>query len=244
VASLRELAGCIGLPDNFALVGDFFGYASAPPWNLAPSQNLLPQSLSVLTQAKRLQLTHFHVNVIRVGASEFDGLMNAIDEQNLDCAVQMTRDIYAPFGIGIGRVIRWWMIQNTSYETIDDDGEAEDLVDEYTVTNDGVDCFFVPLYKGGIGGITEFDGVVVQSRVKSKEGGFPGTARSMAHEFGHYFGLGHENGSPGNLMCQSTLANPMPGGTNLNDDQVDEMKTHVGPVSWKLLLTLPMKQPC
>jgi len=187
MAGLRHFAACIGLPQKFSVVRDFFGYASPPPWTLAPSQNNLPQSLSLLAQMKRLKQKHFHLNVIRVGASSFDGLLNAVDEQNLDCAVQITRNIYAAVGIGIGRVERWWMIQNTSYETIDDDCEAEDLVDEYTVPNNGVDCFLVPLYVGLVAGITPDDGVVVESR----ETDFLGTARTMAHELGHFFGLPH-----------------------------------------------------
>jgi len=110
----------------------------------------------------------------------------------------------------------------TSYETINDDCEAEDLVDEYTVPNNGVDCFFVPVYVGSTAGITPDDGVVVESR----EGNFLGTGRTMAHELGHYFGLGHENDKPNNLMCQSKFANPMPGSAQINGDQIDEMKEH------------------
>ena len=222
MASLRQLASCIGLPQNFSIVGHFFGYASPPPWSLAPSQANLPQSLSVLTQAKRIAQPHFNLNIIRVGASAFDGLLNAVDEQNIDCAVQITRNIYAAVGVGIGRVERWWMIQNTSYETIDDDCEAEDLVDEYTVPNNGVDCFVVPLYVGSTAGITPDDGLVVESR----ETKFLGTARTMGHELGHYFGLGHQNSQPNNLMCQSKLATAMPGSAQLGSSQVATIKAH------------------
>jgi hypothetical protein len=68
------------------VVGDFFGYASPPPWNLGPSaeQTNLPQSLSLLTQVKRLNQKHFHVNVIRVG-TDSNGLLSPADEQNVDC---------------------------------------------------------------------------------------------------------------------------------------------------------------
>ena len=239
MASLKQLAVCIGLPQSFSVVGHFFGYASPPPWNLAASQGSLPQSLSLLTHMKRLQQTHFHLNLIRVGASSFDGLLNAVDEQNLDCAVQITRDIYAAVGIGIGRVERWWMIQETSYETIDDDCEAEDLVDEYTVPNNGVDCFFVQMWVGTVAGLTPSggDGVVVESR----ENTYLGTARTMAHELGHFFGLdtggtdgvGHQNNTPSNLMCQSKSAKTMPSGevaipgsTQLNSNQIATIKAH------------------
>ena len=246
MASLRQLAACIGLPGNFSVVRGFFGYASPPPWNLAPSQTNLPQSLSLLTQMKRLQQKHFHLNVIRVGASSFDGLLNAVDEQNLDCAVQLTRDIYAAAGIGIGRVERWWMIQNTAYDVLEDDCEAEDLIDDYTVPNDGVDCFLVWTFVSLTVGVTfdDSDGVVVESR----ENTFLGTARTMAHELGHFFGLksggtdgvGHLNNTPSNLMCQSKLANKIssgevaiPGSTQFNFMQLVFIKSHVA-----------MKEPC
>src|SRR4051812_5670610 len=128
MASLKRLAACIGLGPRFFVVGDFFGYRSAPPWNLAPSQTGLPQSLSLATQMKRLQQTHVHLNLITVGAS-------AADKQNLDSAVQVTRDIYASFGIGIGRVQHWFIPAESGYAVISDDCEAEDLVDEYGIGN-------------------------------------------------------------------------------------------------------------
>ena len=226
MALLSRAAACIGLPPNFSVVRDFFGYASAPPWNLAPSQANLPQSLSLLTQMNRLGRKHFHVNFIRVG-TDANNLLPAVDEQNIDCAAQITRDIYGAAGIGIGRVMRWWLIplsDNTGYDVIDDDDEAEELVDEYSVSNGGVDCFVVPVYVGSTNGVFpgKGDGIVVESR----ETNFLGTARTMAHEFGHYFGLDHENDSPNNIMCQTSVANPMPASTELNSDQIGDILDH------------------
>jgi hypothetical protein len=221
--SLRPLAACIGFQGDFRVVADFFGYASAPPWILAPSQANLPQSLSLLAQMQRLKQNHFHLNIIRVG-TDANGLLPAMDEQNADCAVQITRDIYAAAGVGIGRVERWWMIPlsaNTGYDVIDDDSEAEDLVDEYSVPNPGVDCFFVLDYVGSTAGAHpgKGDGVVVESR----ENNFLGTARTMAHELGHFFGLDHRNDQPNNLMCQTSSANPMPGSTELDGEQIGDI---------------------
>ena len=224
--SLRALATCIGCPPDFSVLRDFFGYASAPPWSLAPAdqQASLPQSLSVLTQMKRLQQKHFSLDLIRVG-TDSNGFLPAVDEQNLDCCVQLARDIYGAVGIGIGKVDRWWMVplaDNTGFDVIDDDCEASDLIDEYSAPGGGIDVFFVLAWAGNTGGTTpsKSDGVGLESR----EDDFLGTARTFSHELGHYFGLGHENDDPTNLMCQSNQAGLMPGSSQLNADQVEEVE--------------------
>jgi hypothetical protein len=114
MASLKAMARCIALddPNSFSVVKDFFGYASPPPWRLAPSQTDLPQFLSLLRQMQLLRQKHFHLDLIRVGAGA-NGLLHPIDEECVDCAVQLTRDTYATAGIGIGRVNRWWDLLTT-----------------------------------------------------------------------------------------------------------------------------------
>lgn len=226
MASLRAAAFCIGCPANFALVRDFFGYASPPPWSLAPpaQQPSLPQSLSVAAQMRRLRQKHFHLDLVRVG-TDAAGLLPAVDEENLDCAVQMAREIFGAVGVGIGRVNRSWIIplsDNTGYDVIDDDCEAVDLVDEYSAPGGGIDVFLVQAWVGSVFGVTPAkpDGVVVESR----ENDFLGTARTFAHELGHFFDLGHKNDTPNNLMCQTGSANPMPGSTQLNSDQIGTIK--------------------
>ena len=226
MASLRAVAACIGITGDFRVVRNFFGYASAPPWTLANSQASLPQSLSVLTQVKRLQQKHFHLDCIRVGTGA-NNLLAAVDEQNLDCAVQWARDIYGAAGIGIGRYNRWFFIplsDNTGFDVIDDDCEASDLVDEFNANGGGVDVFIVMAYAGDTVGLhpAKGDGVVVESR----ETNFLGTARTFSHELGHYFGLGHENGSPNNLMCQTKFASAMPASIQLNSGQISDVKDH------------------
>ncbi len=226
MASLRALASCIGLPANFSIVRNFFGYASGPPWSLAPAgqQASLPQSLSVSKQMQRLNQKHFHLDLIRVG-TDSNGLLAPKDEQNLDSCVQMAREIYGAIGVGIGRVDRWWMIplsDNTGFDVIDDDCEACDMIDEFDAPGGGIDVFLVLSWAGSTVGITPYkpDGVAVESR----ENDFLGTARSFSHELGHFFGLGHENDKPNNLMCQTSQANPMPGSTQLNSDQASDIK--------------------
>lgn len=225
MVSLRAIAACVGFPSGFSVLRDFFGYRTAPPWTQAPSQVGLPQSLSLLVQIKRVRMHHFHLNGVRVGTGA-DTLLSAAQEQCLDCAVQITRDIYAAAGIGIARFERKWHIPlawNTGHELIADDDEAEDLVDEFTVPNDGIDSFAViDFQEAGVVGTTpaKSDGVVFELRT----GNFSGTGRTLAHELGHFFGLGHENDTPLNLMCQSQFAAAMPASIQLSSDQVDDIE--------------------
>ena len=157
-----------------------------------------------------------------------DDIDAAVDEQNVDCAVDMAREIYGAIGVGIGRVERWWRIPaaDTHYEVINSHAEAADLVREYSVGNDGIDVFVVLLYLGDTAGARPpkgGDGVVVES----DETDFLGTARIFSHELGHFFlGQGHKNNEPNNLMAQSDIANPMPGSTQLNADQAEKIKKH------------------
>ena len=121
----------------------------------------LPPVLSLATQIQRLGLKQFPINVIRVG-TDANGLLSSAQEENLDCAIQVTRDIFSAAGIGIGRVERWWLIplsDNTGFEVIDDNDEAEELVESFTVPHGGVDVFFVKDKSGlqaySLGRVTE-----------------------------------------------------------------------------------------
>lgn len=226
MASIKQIANCMGLSGRISVVHNFFGYAKTPPWTLAPSQSALPQSLSLLKQVRLIKGRHVHLNIIRVG-TDGNGLLSAAEEEAIDCAVQITRNIYAAVNLGIGRVERWWHIplaDNTGYDFIDSDGEAEDLVDEYSVGNDGIDIFYVPVYDGSTLGLYPWkgDGVVVEILTEN----FLQTARTTAHELGHFAGLGHENDKPENLMCQSKHAHPMPASIQLNTAQVEEIRGH------------------
>jgi len=207
MTSIRQLGACLGFSGAFSIVRHFFGYASPPPWPDAPLQSHLPRSLSLLNQAKRIQQPYFNLNLVRVGTDDED-LLTPWDEQNVDCAVQLARNVYAHIGVGIGRVDRWWYIPrsaNTGYDVIDDDCEADELIDAYDLPDNGIKVFFVTAwYSDDVVGRT--DGDEDGSVVLLQKENFVGTGRTLAHELGHMFGLGHENDNRYNLMCQGGTA--------------------------------------
>ena len=52
------------------------------------------------------------------------------------------------------------------------------------------------------------------------EDDFSYTGVALAHELGHYFGLGHKNQWPENLMCQGSEDG------QLDDKQIEKIKNH------------------
>ena len=58
--SLRSIASCIGVTGTFSVARDFFGFLRGAP-----------SDVSVLTQVRRLQGRHVHMNFILVGSDQF-----------------------------------------------------------------------------------------------------------------------------------------------------------------------------
>jgi hypothetical protein len=215
VESLKQMASCIGLSGNISILRDFFGYITGAP-----------KDLSLLTQIGLLKGPHVHMNLIRVGSDQFT---NA-DEQEIDAAVQFTRDTYATVGLGIGRVQRFFITtaDANGRDNIDNDAEAEALTDEWTVPNDAMDIFFVLTYTGTTIGLSRVDGSCdkdakgMDGSVVAIEGGFAVTGFVLAHEAGHYLGLSHAA-----VANTANLMNPtVPNGGNLTAAQGTNMRDH------------------
>ena len=213
MASLRDTAACIGITGDFSVVGDFFGYR-APP-----------QDLSVLTQINRLEGRYVDMNLIRVGIESF----TESDEQEIDLAVQFTRDNWAQVSLGVGRVLRFFITtaEANGHANIGSDGEAADLTNEWTVPNDALDIFFVLTYatstigRSDVNGCNK-DGIGIDGSVVSIESDVLNTTGFvLAHEAGHYLGLRHRRGDPGNLMFPD-----VPNGGNLTSRQGADMRDH------------------
>jgi hypothetical protein len=227
MASLKQLARCIGLSGDISIIRDFYGYTRVPTGT----------QLSLLTQARLLKNPHIHLNLIRVGTNE-NGWFSDAEEQEIDTAVQIMRNIYATVGIGIGRVERYSITaaQANGRQNIDSNDEAITLTDEWTVPNDALDVFFVLTYAMPTNGLSRTDGSCDKD-AKGMDGSVVAiqgdttnqpliTGHTLAHEIGHYLGLdqdfdGNHSPDPNNLMYFQ-----VPNGGQLTGGQGGVMKLH------------------
>lgn len=209
------MARCINLDNsnNFRVVRDFYGYMRGAP-----------NRLSLLTQIRRLQDRHIHMNFIRVGSDQF----TTNDLEEMDSALDFTRDNYAQANIGIGRVKHYSIstADANGRENINSDSEAEELTNEWTVDNDAFDVFFVLTYTGSTIGLSRVDGPCdkdakgMDGSVVAIEGSVNTTGFVLAHEVGHYIGLSHSSSNT-NLMFGT-----VPNGGGITSSQRSNMRDH------------------
>ncbi len=211
--SVRAIASCIGVTGTFSLAGGFLGFLRGAP-----------SDVSVLTQVQRLQGRHVHMNFIRVGSDQF----TTNDLAEMDAALQFTRDTYAQVSLGVGRVQHWVIstAEADGAENIDNDDEAEDLTNDWTVPNSALDIFWVLTYAGSTIGLSRVDGPCdkdakgMDGSVVAIEGSGNTSGFVLAHEAGHYLGLSHSSSSS-NLMFGT-----VPNGGALTSSQGSNMRDH------------------
>jgi reprolysin-like metallo-peptidase family M12B len=231
--SVRTLVACAGINASarVSLLFDYFGFARGTvPED--PDTSVTAQ-VSVLDQAAKVDGHHFHLNVIRVGFDTLSATDLADGQHKLDYSVYRARRIFAAQGLGVGRV-QHFEISSTDANGRDDLGsetEADDLSDEWSVDNDGIDAFVVrtisdPDYvgispvKGDCDKGSKDDGLVAGEIGRTIEA----VARTFAHEIGHFLGLPHNHGDncpstdagQRNLMAQTRCV-PMIPNTNTRD---------------------------
>jgi hypothetical protein len=211
--SLRGSASCIGVSGEFSVLSDFFGFLRGAPGEV-----------SILTQMKRLKGRHVHMNFIRVGSDQFTDS----DLEEIDSALQFTRDTYAQVNLGVGRIEHYVIstAEADGAENINNDDEAEELTNDWTVPNSALDIFWVLTYSGSTIGLSRVDGPCdknakgMDGSVVAIEGAANTTGFVLAHEAGHYLGLGHSSSST-NLMFGT-----VPNGGNLTSGQGSNMRDH------------------
>lgn len=214
-ATIRQRAACIGVnPATLSVTRDFFGFQGGA----------LDAGVSVLTQMRRLANRHVHMNIILVGTETYD----LADLREVDAAIQFTRDSYDQVDLGVGRIL-WFNIpqaQSRGREDIANDDEAETLTNEWTVDNAALDIFIVQTYASATLGLSRVDGPCdkdakgMDGSVVALEASLTTTGFVLAHEAGHYLGLGHTDAN-GNLMFGS-----VPNGGALTSGQGSNMRDH------------------
>lgn len=209
--SVTSTLDCIGVDTGrtVSVLRDLFGFSRG---RLPDDPTGAAVSVSLQAQLRALAGRHLHLNVVTVG---FDGLpANGRDAaaNKIDYAVHRTRTIYATVSLGLGRV-EHYAIPTADADGRDDlgsEGEADDLSDEWSVPNDGVDAFVVRTISD-----TDFVGISPRPGDCDKDGKDDGLvageigraaeafSRTFAHEIGHFLNLPHNHD---NDECPSTTS--------------------------------------
>jgi hypothetical protein len=180
--------------------------------------------------------------VIKVGSDQF----TTSDHNEIDYSIFKVRNIYRQVSLGVGR-IRHWVISTADANGLDSpttEGDLEDLTANWTVPNAGIDLFIphnmnIPSNTGMILGKSAVDGPCDKD-AKGMTGATCGlwgseqTARTFAHELGHYLGRSHNHGAScptttaeqNNLMAQSRCALSTRNSTLLTSAQGTNMRDH------------------
>jgi hypothetical protein len=217
MASLKSIASqAISLNGGFSMVKDFFGH------RYYNSTQTFIDPLSLKKQIELVKGKSIHLSIILVGLdASFGGDSVVTLEQaiNIQTALQHMRTIYAQAPLGI-RKLYWQRIgvdDAGSYINIKDSSEAEDLTDDWSGDNNGIDVFFVQVI-GDAGGWSNSDGPCDKDSICGKTGAVIEMKTNLeffgvlvAHEVGHYLGLSGGVGA-GNLM-----------GADADDNGIDEI---------------------
>lgn len=239
VASLRAFASCIGINGPFSVLGDFYGFRQR---RLPTDPTSVRVEVSLRDQINSLRGRHSNLNVIKVGSDQF----TASDHNEIDYSIFKVRNIYRQVGFGVGRILHW-VVSTADANGLDSpttEGDLEDLTADWTVPNDGIDLFIphnmnIPSNGGMILGKSAIDGPC-DKNAKGMTGATCGlwgseqTARTFAHELGHYLGLSHNHGDTcptttsgqNNLMAQSRCALSTRNSTLLTTSQGTNMSDH------------------
>ena len=192
MASLKRIAQCLGFASSFSVLHDFLGYRT----------NFNGRNISLLRQLQLLQNRIININIIRVG---IDNFTNAHEEE-IDNAIQTTRNIYATVNLGIARVEHFNInvADANGRDVIVNDASARALTDEWTVSNNSFDVFVVlDEWPGSQPGLTTIGFSAVDGPCnKDRSGVMTGsvialstdvatTGQCLAHELGHYHALEH-----------------------------------------------------
>ncbi|MFN0145850.1 MAG: zinc-dependent metalloprotease family protein [Dehalococcoidia bacterium] len=231
--SVRTIASnCLGKNGTLSLNSDVYGYifrdTDGSVFGTLGTNDTLPGSGQATTRSLKRHLQTISgratdLVVILVGhENDFSGAFDRDEATKVQYALQVARDLYAQQDLGIRR-INWQRIPLADaggYVDLADRSEAEDLTDDWSGPGGGIDVFFVQSL-GDAGGWSNVTGPCDKDSKDDLTGAvlvISGSRRFtgvlMAHEVGHYLGLGHTN-SATNLM-----------GVDSNNDGIAELSNN------------------
>lgn len=246
--SVRGIAGsCLGVHGSFSVTSDLYGYVyrdtDGSVFGTLSGNDTLPATGQPRTRSLRQHLERISgrstdIVVILVGhEDDFSGSVTRAQVAKTQYAIQVTRDIYARAQLGVRR-IRWTRIPLADaggYVNIRNRGEAQDLTDDWSGPNGGIDLFLVQSI-GDAGGWSNVKGPCDKKSKWDLSGAVVSLAQShrflgvlVGHEVGHYLGLKHAS-SLSNLMGADTNGDGIGelnnGSTGVTSSQASTMRSH------------------
>jgi hypothetical protein len=231
--SLRQIAqGCLGLSGPISVNSQVYGYifrdTDGSVFGTLGGNDTFPGTGAPRTRSLKRHLQTISgqstdlVVILVAHENDFSGVVTRDQVTKAQYAIQVARDLYAQVGLGI-RTISWQRIPVADaggYANITDRDEAQDLTDDFSGPNGGIDVFLVQ----SIGDADGWSNVEGPCDKKSKfdlsgavielAGSRRFTGVLLGHEVGHYLGIEHTN----------TITNMM--GADTNGDGVGEITSN------------------
>ncbi|MFC9664589.1 reprolysin-like metallopeptidase [Nocardia sp. NPDC127606] len=248
--SVRDIATtCLGKSGDISIDTDVYGYifrftdgsvfGPLGPTDSFPGSGQ-PTTRSLRRHLETISGEAIDLFVFLVGhENDFSGFVTESNVTEMQYALQVARDVYAQVDLGI-RQIKWLRIPasqaTNAYLNPADGAEADNLTDDFSGPDGGIDVFVVQSI-GNAGGFSAVGGPCDKNAANTMSGAVLEVSNSrrwtgivLAHEVGHYLGL------PTGTVTTNLMGvdiNPPDGideiginSTDLTNDQGTTMRSH------------------
>ncbi|MBK7374305.1 MAG: hypothetical protein IPJ02_01640 [Chitinophagaceae bacterium] len=159
------------------------------------------------------------INIIMVGS------YSAAEQTTISNGIADARNVYENFGLTFSSV-DFWSISNAQaggYTVLNDDDEFDDLVDDWTVPGNSVDCFVVRGFYASVAGLSPAPGPDGKDGTCESDGlAVSNSMVCLAHELGHYMG-GHDHADS---LGRDNVMHSICGGRQFTYDQYKKFFNH------------------